>query len=125
MRPRIFYNLPNTWAPAQDLNPSGIETIFGIPIEVMLTYSDRLTLFALIVGLQPDCVLEIGTWQGGSATVIVNAMDSIQKCRLICLDPTPNMSHDHWKTIEHRATLVRAPSPYSIEEAFEAAHPLP
>lgn len=121
MNPRILHSPVNKERYTQRFDPAGIEGLFSIPVEVMLFDSERLTLFSIITGLQPDRMLEIGTWKGGSAAVIVKAMDSIQRGYLVSVDPNPMVSSEHLKTIEHRTALVTAPSPDGLDRARQIA----
>jgi predicted O-methyltransferase YrrM len=113
----------------------------------LLLPSENLFLYALVVAFRPRLVLEIGTWRGGSANVIVKALDEVARLvplvarwqtelggegeirqvesdtaesRLVCVDPNPNLQID-WSAIAHRATLVQAPSPAALPEAHDRA----
>ena len=113
----------------------------------LLLPSENLLLYALVVAFRPRLVLEIGTWRGASANVIVKALDEVTRLvplvarwqkelggegeiglaesdevegRLICVDPNPDIQID-WSAIAHRATLVRAPSPAALPEAYGRA----
>lgn len=78
--------------------------------------SERLLLYALVFGLRPQRVLEIGTLHGGSAQIITGALDDVGHGRLISVDPAPDLKID-WDTIAHRATLLRGYSPALLPEA--------
>lgn len=97
-------------------------------IPALLHTSERVTLYSLIVGLRPKRVLEIGTRHGGSARIMVKAMDDAKEMgmydgdegRLICVDPAPELRID-WNDIAHRATLLLGYSPDILPEARERA----
>lgn len=80
------------------------EIFYEAPAQMVL--SERMLLFALIYGLRPTMVLEIGTAEGGSAMIICAAMDTSGCGKLVCVDPAPRISPEHWARIAHRAALV-------------------
>lgn len=84
---------------------------------VLMLPSERLTLYTLVYGLRPQRCLEIGTNQGGSAMIMVAAMDDVGQGRLICVDPNPVVLPENWAQIEHRATLLKGFSPEVLVEA--------
>jgi predicted O-methyltransferase YrrM len=55
--------------------------------------------------------LEIGTHQGGSALVIIAALDDIGQGTLSCIDINPSISTEHWQEISHRTALFKGASP--------------
>ncbi len=106
----------------------------------LLLPPENLLLYALVVTLRPRRVLEIGTYRGGSANVIVKALDEVARLApliatwqdalggegdnhqvadsaaescLICVDPQPDIQVD-WSALTHRATLLRASSPVDL-----------
>jgi predicted O-methyltransferase YrrM len=84
------------------------EIFYEAPAQMVL--SERMLLFALIYGLRPTMVLEIGTAEGGSAMIISAALDVAGSGKLVCVDPTPRIAPEHWARIAHRATLVSGTS---------------
>lgn len=78
---------------------------------------DRLLLFALVFGLKPKRCLEIGTYRGGSAEILVQALDQCGEGRLVAIDPEPQISDATWERIRHRCKLIKAPSPEAIRSA--------
>jgi predicted O-methyltransferase YrrM len=82
---------------------------------------ERLGLYALVAGLQPTTMLEIGSAEGGSASIAVKAMDAINKGRLFCIEPHPKIEPEVWAAIEHRATLIEGFSPYVTPEVAQMA----
>ena len=93
-------------------------TIQHAPAQLGL--EERHMLFSLVFALKPQRVLEIGTFRGGSAQIIVAALDQVKNGVLICVDPTPEITTD-WRTIAHRATLLQKPSPQALAEACDLA----
>lgn len=86
----------------------------------MLSSSERHLLYALTLGIRPQRVLEIGTMHGGSAQIIVAALDAAGGGRLVCLDPKPDLKVD-WDTIAHRAMLLEEGSPEAVARARDVA----
>jgi predicted O-methyltransferase YrrM len=85
-----------------------------------MTRPERMLLYALVCGLKPLRVLEIGTHTGGSSMIIVAALDESGSGELACVDPKPEIQPKHWQTIQHRARLFEAPSPQILETAANA-----
>lgn len=96
-----------------------IRTIEEAP--AILSLAERAALFATVVNLRPSRCLEIGTYLGGSAVVIVAALDAIDRGRLVCLDPRPEITPEVWERTGHRTVLVPRASPEAIEDAVRAA----
>lgn len=96
--------------------PPADETLFSTLAEApaQLNPSERLTLFTLVRSLSPSVAVEIGTFRGGSALIIVAAMDAARHGQLWCVDPRPKIAYD-WNRIAHRAHMVEAPSPGAID----------
>jgi len=88
---------------------------------VWMTPGERLVLYALIVGIRPRCVLEIGTLFGGSAMIMCAAFDCLGTGRMVCVDPEPQIAPDTWAMIEHRAALVDQASPNALGTARQVA----
>ena len=91
---------------------SDLAGVFDAPAQ--LTPVERLILFSLVVGLRPRHAVEIGSFRGGSAAIIVHAMDLNDHGSLTLVDPTPEISDAVWARIRHRATLIKAPSPQAV-----------
>lgn len=99
--------------------PNHFDVIDKAP--VLMTWSERVVLYATVIGLRPKRVLEIGTHRGGSAAIIVAAMDDLGEGLLCCVDPQPVIDPAHWATIAHRATLFTGGSPAILSETTKAA----
>jgi predicted O-methyltransferase YrrM len=101
-------------------DPTVLEVVPTAP--VWMTRAERLLLFTLTFTLRPARYLEIGTLQGGSALLVVAAMDALgSEGRLVCLDPDPQIADMHWARLRHRATLLRGFSPEALPRAEEVA----
>jgi hypothetical protein len=101
-------------------DPSVLELIATAP--VWMTRAERLLLFTLAFTLRPARYLEVGTLKGGSALLVNAAMEALGgDGRLVCLDPNPQISDDHWAQLRRRATLVRGLSPDALPEAKHLA----
>jgi len=86
-----------------------------------MSMGERVVLYALVYGLRPDRVLEIGTFRGGSSMIISAALDDVGSGNLVCVDPVPQVAPDNWAQIEHRATMLAGPSPAILDQATAAA----
>jgi len=96
-----------------------VERIFQAP--AIMRYAERVMIYALVLGLEPERVLEIGTAHGGTAWIIVQAMDDVGRGELICVDPEPTWTWEINDDIAHRATLVTGKSPGALAECARLA----
>lgn len=85
-----------------------------------LTFDERQILFALIRGIRPERVLEIGSFHGGSASIICAAMEDNGKGKLIGIDPEPAISTPQQRFFG-RFELIEGISPTAITIAREHA----
>ena len=92
-----------------------------LDVHIRQSVVERLGLYALVTGLQPAAMLEIGSAEGGSAAIAVRAMDAVAKGRLFCIDPEPNIAPEVWASIQHRATMLIGFSPHMTAEAAQMA----
>jgi predicted O-methyltransferase YrrM len=81
----------------------------------MLLPSERLLLYALVLAFQPLRVLEIGFCQGGSASIMLGALQRRKSARLVSIGPCPEVpvnlvNHPQFKCVAGR-------SPDAIAEA--------
>lgn len=86
-----------------------------------MIYPERTLLFALVLGVRPQRVLEIGSFRGGSAKIIVAALNDIGAGKLVCVDPQPRLHPNNAKFIANRATVIAGPSPDACAEAERVA----
>lgn len=84
-----------------------------------MTMGERLLLFALVCGLRPRRVLEVGTCEGGSALLMRRALDPA--ARLVCIDPQPRWTADMQQSLGENTWLIAAPSPPAIAPAVQRA----
>jgi len=91
---------------------SDLAKVFEAPAQ--LTPVERMLLFSLVIGLRPKHAIEIGSFRGGSADIMVHAMDLNDHGSLTLIDPTPEISDELWSRIRHRATLIKAASPGAL-----------
>ena len=82
---------------------------------------ERVLLHGLTVGLAPQNVLEIGTFQGGSTLVMCAALDDLGSGRIVCVDPDPRLADETWGAIRHRVAVVARASPEAVTDAREIA----
>ncbi len=101
-----------------DLDPLG--AIQAAP--VWMTRAERLLLYTLTFCLRPRRILEIGTYQGGSALVVNSALQSLgSDGRVFCVDPQPAIDPEHWQLLEARTSLVEGHSPDVLPEVVRQA----
>lgn len=114
-------------APAPPVAPAGgptaelaarVAAAIGAEAEMLLP--ERVAMFSLIYGLKPKTVLEIGTFRGGSALIMVQAMDANGFGELFCVDPQPRIPPAVWSAIAHRATLFEGASPGIVTQVAAA-----
>jgi predicted O-methyltransferase YrrM len=86
-----------------------------------MSYSERVVLYSTVLGLRPTRSLEIGTHRGGSASIIVAALDDVGSGTLVCVDPNPLVVPELWAQLAHRASLIAGSSPDVLPEALKAA----
>jgi predicted O-methyltransferase YrrM len=97
-----------------------LSKVFDAPAQLSMT--ERMTLFSLVLGHRPARALEIGSFRGGSAQIIVHAMDLNDFGDLVMVDPNPQFAPGLWDDISHRSTLLRESSPgalSSVEGGFD------
>lgn len=99
------------WDGSHGLGNIDLAAILSAPAQ--LSGTERLLLFALVRNLSPSVAVEVGTFQGGSATIITSALRSAGSGRLWCIEPYPRLQID-WTRIADVATLIQEASP----EAF-------
>ncbi len=80
---------------------------------------ERVVLHALVRGLAPRRVLEIGSHMGGSTMIICAALDEIGAGVVACIDPRPVIERNDWDRVAHRATMILGTSPEAIGRAVE------
>lgn len=101
------------------MQASRLGRVYSTP--AWLTPTERVLLYGLVLGARPERSIEIGTLHGGSALLIIAALDDLGSGRLWCVEPEPRIDPMDWEQIRHRATLVQRPSPEGIEDAAERA----
>lgn len=98
--------------------PLRLTVIHDAPVHQLM--SERLVLYSLVFGTQPERALEIGTLYGGSTMIMCAAMDDVDKGKIACVDPEPRVTPEHWRLVEHRATMVQGFSPGVLGDAVNA-----
>ncbi len=94
--------------------------VFDAP--ALMRQHERLLIYALVTGLRPDRVLEIGTDVGGTAWIMVQAMTESGHGRLVCVDPRPTAWMDVSRAaMSERAVLVQGRSPEALAACYQAA----
>nr|WP_311538577.1 class I SAM-dependent methyltransferase [uncultured Bradyrhizobium sp.] len=78
---------------------------------------DRIMLYALIRGLRPARVLEIGARWGGGARIISSALEDSGFGKAVGIDPEPKNFRPTPKELFHRYELMTGYSPGAIPEA--------
>jgi acetyltransferase-like isoleucine patch superfamily enzyme/predicted O-methyltransferase YrrM len=86
-----------------------------------LSMHERVLLYGLVGGLQPERILEIGTFQGGATRIMCAALDDLGSGSIVCVDPNPRVAAEHWEAVRHRATMVSEGSPEGLDLAATIA----
>lgn len=97
---------------------AGLSALLDVDAEML--EPEKVLLYGLVFGLKPLYCLEIGTFRGGSSTIICRALDDSNRGRLVCVDPEPQIPERTWESINHRATLIKGPSPQALADARRA-----
>lgn len=93
---------------------NGFNAVYTSPAEMRMT--ERVALYSLIFGLQPQNVLEIGSFRGGSTAIICGAMDDTGFGQIACVEPTPIFAPELWARISHRCRVFEGLSPDILPE---------
>lgn len=105
-------------AEREDFTPAHFSAIESAPAQ--MTICERVVLYALVIGQRPRRILEIGTRYGGSALIMVSALDDLGSGELVSVDPNADIKPETWARISHRATQIPAPSPAALGLAAES-----
>ncbi|CAN5276966.1 hypothetical protein BH23VER1_BH23VER1_20010 [soil metagenome] len=87
--------------------PFGFPEAFRAPDLSLISqtsHEERLLLYALVAGLKPDRLLEIGRARGGSTVVLASAVSHNGKGTLVSMDPNTWEEHKIHETL--RARLI-------------------
>lgn len=100
------------WLDQRDaFSESDIQIIKNAPAQ--LSSTERFLLFTLVRSLSPAVAVEIGTFRGGSASIIAAALRSAHFGHVWCIDPNPKLAIN-WDDISDHATLIQEPSPDAL-----------
>ncbi len=88
--------------------------IYASPTDMSI--DERLFLYALIRGIRPERVLEIGTRHGGSAAIMACAMEDVGSGKIVCVDPALSIKVNR-DLFHGRVHFLEKPSPEAIPEA--------
>ncbi|MGB0385259.1 MAG: class I SAM-dependent methyltransferase [Ardenticatenaceae bacterium] len=103
-----------------DIDLSALDVIEWTPAH--MSRAERLLLYTLTFTLRPTRYLEIGTLHGGSALIVTAAMNALNSSgKLVCVDPNPRISPEHWEKLKHRSTVVEGFSPDVLQKAQQIA----
>lgn len=80
--------------------------------------TERMLLYALICGLKPNHVLEIGTGFGGGAQIINAALESNGAGVFASIDPRPQNGAEELFSSLKRGMLIKGYSPAAIVDAL-------
>lgn len=84
-----------------------------------LAMRERVFLYSLVYSLGPRWSLEIGTYEGGSAEIISDALDDLQfGGRLISIDPNPGQISIDRQRIRHNTDFVEGYFPRDIAKVM-------
>lgn len=105
---------------AADIDLAAFDVLEWAP--VWMTRAERLLLFTLTFTLRPRRYLEIGTFKGGSALLVNAALNAVgSDAKMVCVDPEPKITPEHWELLALRTTLLTGFSPQILPEAETAA----
>jgi predicted O-methyltransferase YrrM len=91
--------------------------------DCLLTRAERLTLASLVFARRPRRFLEVGSYRGGSARIVLEALDAVgdPDARMVMVDIHPQIREDYWEQLRGRAQLFTGDSARMIPEAARAA----
>ncbi len=95
------------------------EVLENVP--ALLQHAERHMLFSMILGLRPRWVVEVGTHQGGSALIMVMAMNQVNFGNVVCIDPAPIIKPETWELLKSRTILIEGFTPDAFAEAHQIA----
>ena len=114
-----FYGLIPPWDRPLTAEQATADVLRGAPTE--MSQEERAFLFALVRGVKPRRVLEIGTAEGGSSLVMATAMEANGGAgRVYTIDPVPRIQFDTM-LLHGRVDIVVGLSPHAIEDAAARA----
>lgn len=93
-----------------------LQVIADAPTE--LAIDERMFLYSIVRGTEPQRVLEIGTSRGGSALIIAQALQDNGVGQLAGIDPLPRIEPP-LEAFHGRFHLVTGTSPEAVPEASE------
>lgn len=93
-----------------------LDVVFSEPHDMPI--GDRIVLYSLIRGLQPNSYLEIGVRWGGSARIVANAMEANGFGKAVGLDPNLSSFRPRTKELHGRYSTAMG---YSPEDTCKAA----
>ena len=85
-----------------------------------LAQRERIALCSMVYGLAPQACLEIGTFRGGSAFIIGDALDDIGlDGRLLCIEPfVDGIDREMIKATAHHTTIHQGYFPTDVPIEF-------
>jgi predicted O-methyltransferase YrrM len=95
--------------------PERLGAAFMYPSDMCVT--DRIMLYALVRGLRPERVLEIGVRWGGGARIIASALEDNKHGSAVGIDPMPEAFGIPERQLHGRYRLVAGFSPQATKEA--------
>jgi predicted O-methyltransferase YrrM len=98
--------------------PERVGVVFSAPSDMRV--DERLFLYSLVRGFQPERALEIGVLRGGGGAIMANAMEENGRGLIIGLDPAPDL-RVRPRDLHGRYRVITRPSPEGLPEARDAA----
>src|SRR5688572_16181894 len=98
--------------------PERVGVVFTAPSDMRV--DERLFLYSLVRGFQPQRVLEIGVRHGGGGAIMAHALEENGAAMIIGLDPSPDLKVRP-SALHGRYRVIAKPSPDAIPEARKAA----
>lgn len=94
-----------------------IGAVYYNPTDMCVT--DRIMIYALVRGLRPEHVLEIGVRWGGAARIIANALEDTGRGYAIGIDPETKAFRVSPSDLHNRYRLIEGSSPEDVPAAVE------
>lgn len=92
---------------------AGFDAVYSAPAELRMP--ERVAIYSLVFGLQPQRSLEIGSFRGGSTAIIHAALSDTGKGHLWCVDPDPKIDPELWAHLSDRCRMFQGFSPHVLK----------
>lgn len=90
-----------------------------LSVPALMRDKELLMVFSLVYSKGCKSCLEIGSWWGGSAHIIYQALEANGSGKLVCLDAIHQANEELRKKMSNRVTFLRGISPRDIGKAVD------